>query len=619
MSQRSLGRLTLDIVARVGGFTQGMSQAERVAQDKTRKIERSFSTLGATITKTFALIGGSAAIVAAAKNAVQLGDDLDKAATKAGITGSAMSELAHAAKMTDVDLGGLSTALRVMQKNLSEAETGAKGPREALAALGLELSAIEDLAADKQFEVLADRISRLREPADRTRAAVELFGRAGAELLPLFEQGAEGIRKAREEAHKFGTALSDEQIQNLAAVDESIKGLTSSFNGLALTLTSKLAPSLSYALQEWNQFLGGPQIENIRRLREQIRVLEESIDSGGGTFLTPFISMGALGGAPDVEAGIYSLEEQIAKVEELKEKLRSLETPYDDFAARRARAMQGSGAGEAPGFVAKVPDILEPIEAAGSRIERNALQELYAQWEKDTETSLQKIVADWEDFEGKISELVRLGVENGGITKEDGAERLQEYVDGILQEVEPAGKRLGDSLLKQFDRVNEFMLEAARSTQGILADTLFGAMEGKIDNIGKQFLTMLNQLIAQALAADLATKLFGADMKGGGWLDAAFQWGASLFGGGRAAGGPVAGGHLYRVNERGMEAVSIPGRSDYLMMGRQSGEVIPANRTGRAATVNQAIHVSGRPEQRTARQIAMETAAAQRMAVARLS
>src|SRR5687768_13944896 len=78
-----------------------------------------------------------ASLVGAGKAAIQFGDDLNKAAIKAGIGGKAMSELGYAAKMADVDLTGLSTGIKKMQIALSQAATGAKAPVEALAALGL--------------------------------------------------------------------------------------------------------------------------------------------------------------------------------------------------------------------------------------------------------------------------------------------------------------------------------------------------------------------------------------------------------------------------------------------------------------------------------------------------
>lgn len=189
-----------------------------------------------------------AAIAELGMHAIEIGDQLSKAATKAGLGGKAFSELAYAAKIADVDVEALSTSIKKMQVNLSEASSGAKQPNEDLRALGLTLKELQALKADQQFELIGDRISQLKDPADRARAAVDLFGKAGADLLPLFEQGAAGIEKARVEAEKLGYSFNDEQLKRLADADEGTKKLKASWEAFTVMLTSETAPTLTKIL-----------------------------------------------------------------------------------------------------------------------------------------------------------------------------------------------------------------------------------------------------------------------------------------------------------------------------------------------------------------------------------
>src|SRR5690554_1277729 len=59
---RSLGSLTLDLVARIGGFTSGLSQAEREAQRRVRGIQNTFRGLGRVVSGAFAAIGVAALV-----------------------------------------------------------------------------------------------------------------------------------------------------------------------------------------------------------------------------------------------------------------------------------------------------------------------------------------------------------------------------------------------------------------------------------------------------------------------------------------------------------------------------------------------------------------------------
>lgn len=224
---------------------------------------------------------------------------------------------------------------------------------------------------------------------------------------------------------------------------------------------------------------------------------------------------------------------------------------------------------------------------------------------EDTMTPLER-------YNKTIEELNKLREESIALLGEEGLS-YETYARAVAKAQE--------ELEKATHQTNEFMLEAARNTQNILADTLFDAMQGKITDVGKMFKQMLDRMVANAIAADLATKLFGnpeSPSGGGGWVGAAFNWLGRFFGGGKASGGSVAGGMLYRVNENGVEGLSIPGSGDYLLMGNRSGTVIPNNQVGRRSIVNQNIYVQGRVDQRSARQLELEALRRQRLANARL-
>ncbi len=238
-------------------------KAMGTAQGASKKIASMYRTAFAGVSvAAFANVG---------RDAIKMGDDLNKAAIKAGITGSAMSELSYVAKQSDVDLTALSAAIKKMQVNLSEAASGAKAPNQALQALGLTVRDLKGLKADKQFEIIGDRIAALPDPLDRTRASVELFGKAGNDLQPMFANGAEGIRLAREEAIALGATLTDEQIQKLADADTALKQLDASWRGFTARMVSEYAPALKHALDFWS---GAP-----RSLAQQIADLEDQIEN----------------------------------------------------------------------------------------------------------------------------------------------------------------------------------------------------------------------------------------------------------------------------------------------------------------------------------------------------
>lgn len=172
---------------------------------------------------------------------------------------------------------------------------------------------------------------------------------------------------------------------------------------------------------------------------------------------------------------------------------------------------------------------------------------------------------------------------------------------------------------RQLSEMDEFALEAARNIQDHLGDTLYDAMQGNFDDIAGSFKRMIDRMVAEAAAAQLARHLMGdfgktGEVGGifGGVLKAFFGAGSGLgygtagtaaasafvpgpggsFVPALAGGGDVKAGGFYRVNERRTEMLSINGK-DYLMAGA-AGRVRPNPQFATAARGGDThIHLHG--------------------------
>lgn len=145
------------------------------------------------------------------------------------------------------------------------------------------------------------------------------------------------------------------------------------------------------------------------------------------------------------------------------------------------------------------------------------------------------------DVETRIAAAARL-FEQGKISSDD-----------YTRYVEAQTKRLTDLTKKEIDGMTEFWMEAARGMQNTMSSFFFDVMQGDFDNLGDRFKVMLDRMIADALAANLANAMFGKGFtqtgEMGGWIGSLF----GMFGGARANGGPVQAGKAYLVGERGPE------------------------------------------------------------------
>lgn len=165
------------------------------------------------------------------RRAFEAADAMGDAAERAGVTVETMSRLAFAAQQSDVEFSTLTTAIRNWQKTLSEAGQGTKTATDALAALGLKASDLKNLGLEDQLALIADRFKTIKNPADRTRIAIELFKNGGEQMIPLLLKGAEGVRQLTEEFDRLGGTLSTSAVQGIDRMDKAVKRLKATLSG----------------------------------------------------------------------------------------------------------------------------------------------------------------------------------------------------------------------------------------------------------------------------------------------------------------------------------------------------------------------------------------------------
>jgi hypothetical protein len=210
---------------------------------------------GASITALGARIAGLGVTLAlpflgAAKLFADMGSDMKDMFDRTGVAVEALSELRYAAEQSGSGAEDLEKGLRTMSRNIIEAARGSVQTRRNLSRLGLTIADLTGLSPDQQFELIADRLSRIQNPANRATIAMEIFGRTGASLLPLLSTGAQGIQELRGEASRLGLTMSTEDAEAAEAFGDALSTLWRSLKQVAFMVGAALAPTLK-RIAEW--------------------------------------------------------------------------------------------------------------------------------------------------------------------------------------------------------------------------------------------------------------------------------------------------------------------------------------------------------------------------------
>ena len=124
MASRSLGQLTIDLIAKIGGFTQGMTQAERVADQKSREMEQKLKARAAAVEKAWTGIG---AAITAGVAGIGIGSVISKVITETRNAEQEQALLAAALKATGNQAGYSKERLNEMASGLEGITTKSAG------------------------------------------------------------------------------------------------------------------------------------------------------------------------------------------------------------------------------------------------------------------------------------------------------------------------------------------------------------------------------------------------------------------------------------------------------------------------------------------------------------
>jgi flagellar biosynthesis GTPase FlhF len=238
---------------------------------------------GASITALGARIAGLGVTLAlpflgAAKLFADMGSDILDMSQRTGVAVEALSELRYAAEQSGAGAEDLEKGLRTMSRTIIEAARGSASARRDLARLGLTIADLTGLSPDQQFELIADRLSRIQNPANRAAIAMEIFGRSGANLLPLLSTGAQGIQELRREANGLGLTMSTEDAQAAEAFGDALSTLWRSLKQVVFMVGAALAPTLKQ-IAEWITRVAANSAAWIDENREVITIIAAVVAS----------------------------------------------------------------------------------------------------------------------------------------------------------------------------------------------------------------------------------------------------------------------------------------------------------------------------------------------------
>jgi len=331
----SLGTLTLDLIAKIGGFTGPLDQAERKASKTSRKIAAEQAKITSAINESIAgmasgllAVAAPAAIVTMGKSALQAADAIGKVASTAGVTTDTIQEMRHAASLSGIMFNDLDQGMQQFNKRVGELRAGTGALFTYLNKTDKALiSQVQSAhSTDAALDLVFKAMQKVASSSGRAALAAAAFGRSGQRISIM----ADDYERLRKEARDLGLVIDSQLIENTEEANDKMDTmsriistqLTSAFLELA-PLIIEVTQGITVATLAISKFFKASEKKTtnesrLNELTEELNALEtalkSAVDAGSKEFVT-FTSAGAMVNTiGSARAQIKMLKEDIDKL-----------------------------------------------------------------------------------------------------------------------------------------------------------------------------------------------------------------------------------------------------------------------------------------------------------------
>lgn len=236
-------RIVLSAVDRTSAAFQSAKRNLADLNKASDGVAAKFGTIGLAVTAAFEGVSFKAAIDA--------GDQLSKLSQKTGITVEDLSALKLAGQLADVPIETLAKGVKTLSVNMASAAGGGQQAQNIFRTLGVSvqgtdgaLRSVDDVLGD-----VADKFAGYEDGAGKAALAQEVFGKAGSDLIPVLNQGRQGLADVRKEAEQLGVVFDKQLAEDAERFNDALTRLGVAAQGAKISLLRDLLPTLDSTLE----------------------------------------------------------------------------------------------------------------------------------------------------------------------------------------------------------------------------------------------------------------------------------------------------------------------------------------------------------------------------------
>lgn len=231
-----VGALRAVLSLESAAFQKGLTDAQK----SLYQFDKRMKAIGGKLQAVGAAVSVAGAGIAATLRAnINHADEMSKAAQKFGVPTEQLSRLKYAADLSDVAFESLGQSLGRLSRQMVNAP-------DQFAALGVAVRTADGQmrGADAVLADLADVFGKMPDGAEKTALAIRLFGKSGADMIPLLNGGSDALRELGQEADAVGATVSERTGRAAEQFNDTLTRLGAAIRGFTMKITEAALPTL---------------------------------------------------------------------------------------------------------------------------------------------------------------------------------------------------------------------------------------------------------------------------------------------------------------------------------------------------------------------------------------
>lgn len=191
--------------------------------------------LGAAVAGLAAFTAASTGVVRGLSQLEARLEKLTNLSNQLGVSFKFVQVLEEAGKRSGLSIEAVNSSFTRLQRTLAGADEESQKAVKALGTLGLSIDDLKGKSQQETIELIGKKLQEIKDPAERTAAAVALFGRAGNSLIPFFKE----LEPAAKAIERFGGAITEKDNARVAELRNAFQELST---GIATISDAVLLP-----------------------------------------------------------------------------------------------------------------------------------------------------------------------------------------------------------------------------------------------------------------------------------------------------------------------------------------------------------------------------------------